>query len=472
MLKKRIFNLLIDTFHHIPTQSQEELFLATTEFLAENNFKEVLIVKGYAGTGKTECISAIINALQTLRFRSVLVTPTGRAAKVLAARSGKTVSTIHKKIYRQKSAKDSFGEFVLDKNLHKNTIFIVDEASMIGNSGENKLFGSGDLLGDLLKYVYSSDSCKLIMVGDTAQLPPVGLSISPALESATFLAEGIDVKETYLRDVVRQQSQSGILANATGLRAMVDSSGPYLPKIATTKFNDVIKLSGADLIEEISSSYDKHGIEDSIIICRSNKRANKFNEGIRNSILWREEQLTVGDLVMVVKNSYSWVEDFEELDFIANGDILKILKIKGYQELYGYRFADVTVSLLDYKNLEIDTKIILNTLSIETASLNYEDQKKLYFSIAEDYPDIKNKRALMLKIRENSFFNALQVKFAYAITCHKAQGGQWKNVFIDHGYLTDDMINKDFLRWLYTAFTRATDKVYLVNFKKDFFSNY
>lgn len=472
MLKKRIYNLLIDNFKYTPTQSQENLFVVATEFLANKDFRETLIIKGYAGTGKTEAISTIINTMQILRYRSILITPTGRAAKVLSARSGKNVSTIHKKIYRQKSAKDSFGEFVLDKNLHKNTIFIVDEASMIGNSGENKLFGTGNLLGDLLKYVYSSESCKLILVGDTAQLPPVGLSISPALGMDTYFAEDLRVKETYLRDVVRQKTESGILSNATELRNKVDSSGPYLPKISTDNFEDVIKISGEDLIEEISSSYDKYGIEDSIIICRSNKRANKFNEGIRNSILWREEQISVGDLVMVVKNSYSWVEDFEELDFIANGDILKILKIKGYQELYGYRFADVTVSLLDYENLEIDTKIIIDTLNIETASLNYEDQKKLYYAIAEDYPDIKNKRNLMLKIRENPYYNALQVKFAYAITCHKAQGGQWKNVFIDHGYLTEEMINKDFLRWLYTAFTRATKKVYLVNFKKEFFATY
>lgn len=472
MIKKRIFNLLVDNFNYSPTRSQENLFVTATEFIVNKDFKEVLIVKGYAGTGKTEAISTIINVLQTLRFRSVLITPTGRAAKVLAARSKKTVTTIHKKIYRQKSAKDSFGEFTLDKNLHKNTIFIVDEASMIGNSGENKLFGSGDLLGDLLQYVYSSETCKLMIVGDTAQLPPVGLSISPALDMDTYFTEGLKVKETYLRDVVRQKTKSGILSNATEIRNQVDSSGPFSPKINTQNFNDVIKLSGEDLIEEISDSYDKHGIEESIVICRSNKRANKFNEGIRNSILWREEQLTVGDLLMVVKNSYAWVEDFDELDFIANGDILKILKIKGYQELYGYRFADVTVSLLDYENLEIDTKIIIDTLNIETASLNYEDQKKLYYSIAEDYPNIKNKRNLMLKIRENPYFNALQVKFAYAITCHKAQGGQWKNVFVDHGYLTDEMINKDFLRWLYTAFTRATDKIYLVNFKKDFFLNY
>ena len=402
----------------------------------------------------------------------VWLAPTGRAAKVLAGYTKLPAFTIHKKIYRQTSSSDGFGRFVLDKNLHKNTYFIVDEASMISNeSSENSVFGSGRLLDDLLEYVYSGENCRLVLVGDTAQLPPVGLNISPALEVGSLEEYGFGVQMVELTEVVRQTRESGILINATEIRNRIgsDIAGSGFFPLSVNNFTDVEKISGGDLIESISSSYGKYGIFDTTIVTRSNKRANLYNKGIRNSILYRENEIERGDLLMVVRNNYFWADEEMKLDFIANGDIAEVTQIYKYEELYGFRFANVSLQFVDYENVEIDCKIFLESLNIETASFTYEQNRELFDAVSEDYMDIRNKRERWKKVRENPYFNALKVKFTYEIICHKAQGGQWKAVYIDHGYINKDMLDVEFYRWLYTAFTRSTEKLFLVNFDKGFF---
>jgi exodeoxyribonuclease-5 len=441
-------------------------------YIASDKPDEIMLIKGYAGTGKTTIINALTQTLGGLKIRAVLLAPTGRAAKVMAGYTGLSAFTIHKKIYRQKSSADGMGKFVLDKNLYKNTYFIVDEASMISNQpNENAIFGSGRLLDDLLEYVYSGENCRLVLVGDTAQLPPVGLNISPALDAACLDEHGFSVKEYELTEVVRQESDSGVLFNATKMRQLIASGepNPGFINIEMETFPDIEKISGGDLIEKISSCYDRYGFFETTVVTRSNKRANLYNKGIRGAILYKENEIEKGDLVMVVKNNYFWVGEGLELDFIANGDIAEIEKIYGYEELYGFRFANVCLRFIDYEHVEIDCKIFLETLTIETASFSQEKNRELFEAVSEDYTEIRNKRERWKKIKENPYFNALQVKFAYALTCHKAQGGQWKAVFIDHGYLVDDMLDTEYYRWLYTAFTRPTEKLFLVNFNKNFF---
>ncbi|MBE9467599.1 MAG: AAA family ATPase [Bacteroidetes bacterium] len=475
MIKNNILDLFKENFKYKPTKNQEKLIYELTNliinFERQHKDNEIFLLKGYAGTGKTTIISSFVKILNNLHLKTVLLAPTGRAAKVLSFYSGKNAYTIHKKIYRQKSAKDGFGKFVLNKNLHSYTFFIVDEASMISNSSnEATMFGSGRLLEDLIEYVYNDKKCMLIIVGDTAQLPPVGIDTSPALECDILEGYNLKVNELELTEVIRQSFNSGILFNATKLRVQIKEKPMefFFPKIKLKGFEDINKISGEDLIDEISTAYDKYGIEETIVVSRSNKRANKYNQGIRNSILYREEEISAGDYLMIVKNNYHWLGEDEKIDFIANGDIVEITRIKSYQEKYGIRFADVTIRFVDY-DLEIDTKIMLSTLSIETASLNYEQNKKLYYSVLADYSDIKSKKTQYELVKKDPFFNALQVKFSYAITCHKSQGGQWKAVFVDQGYLNDDMLNVEYLRWLYTAITRSTEKLYLVNFKSEFF---
>jgi exodeoxyribonuclease V len=461
----------LSEFKHISSQDQERLFDLLSLYITDRNPDSVFLLKGYAGTGKTSAISAVVKALEKNKINSILLAPTGRAAKVFSHYSEHQAYTVHKKIYRQKSSSDGFGNFVLDRNLHKDTLFIVDEASMISDSSqENSIFGTGRLLDDLIEYVYTGNNCKLILIGDTAQLPPVGLNLSPALEKDALEKYNLSVVEILLSEVVRQKKKSGILKNATELRQSLDTN-QIISKVPHFKINstDVMRISGEDLIETISSSYHKYGLDSVIVVNRSNKRANKYNQGIRNSILGRESEIAQGDYIMVVKNNYFWAEKTPEIDFIANGDIARIQKIKGYQELYGFRFADLTIRLLDYNNIELDVKVILDTLIIESASLGAEDNKRLYYAVLEDYADISNKKDKTKKIRIDPYFNALQIKFAYAITCHKAQGGQWQIVFLDQGYFTDDMINREYLRWLYTAFTRSVEKIYLVNFPDNFF---
>lgn len=471
MLKNYISSLIIDEIKFEPTDCQKEMACKVSEFIAVDHSNVVFLLKGYAGTGKTTALSALVRVLDTLKMKTVLLAPTGRASKVLSRYAGKPATTIHKKIYRQQSGIDGYGKFGLDRNLHTNTIFIIDEASMISNiPQENNIFGSGYLLSDVIEYVMSGENCRLILAGDTAQLPPVGFVVSPALEEEELKYFDLDVIKCELTQVVRQALKSGILENATTIRNLLTEAQPEgYWKIKTAGFKDIIQIGGADLIEEISNCYSKYGIDETIVVTRSNKRANKFNEGIRRSVLYREEQISTGDLVMIVKNNYYWTKQSEELDFIANGDIAEVVRIRKFEEKYGFYFVNVTLRLIDYKDVEIDCKIILDTLTIEAPSLSQTDQKKLFDEISQDYPEIRNKRKLWEKLREDEYFNALQVKFSYAITCHKSQGGQWKAVFLDHGYLTEEMIDREYLRWAYTAFTRPTDRLYLVNFNKEFF---
>lgn len=472
MIKNHLKTLLTQNLPFTPTNCQLRLIEVLASYIFSDEPDEIMLIKGYAGTGKTTMLYSLTQALNKLKIRSVLLAPTGRAAKVLAGYTKMPAFTIHKKIYRQKSASDGFGQFVLDKNLFKNTYFIVDEASMISNEiNENSVFGSGRVLDDLLEYVYSGENCRLVLVGDTAQLPPVGLNISPALEIMSLENYGFSVKMVELTDVVRQAEGSGILSNATYLRNRIGNevaASGFFP-VSINEFNDIERISGAELIESITSSYDKYGIFETTVVTRSNKRANLYNKGIRGSILYRENEIEKGDLLMVVKNNYFWNDEDLKLDFIANGDIAEVVQIYKYEELYGFRFANVCLRFVDYEDVEFDCKIFLETLSIETASFTYEQNKQLYEAVSEDYSDIRNKRERWKKIKENAYFNALQVKFAYAITCHKAQGGQWKAVYIDHGFVNEDMLDTEYYRWLYTAFTRPTEKLFLVNFDKGFF---
>ena len=446
-----------------PSSQQHELIMSLAEFLLSPN-DTIYLLKGFAGTGKTSVVSALIRALHQLKQNVVLLAPTGRVAKVLSSYSGFPAFTIHKKIYRQHIVGDEMSLFSLGVNMHKHTLFIVDEASMIATSAERN-FGSGDLLGDLLSFVYGGEGCRLLMIGDVAQLPPVGQEYSPALDNLFVAGYGFSVRDFLLTEVFRQSEDSGILKNATFLRTLLTNEqfGEF-PDL-DLNFPDIVKVGGEDLIEELSSAYSRDGIHDTIIVSRSNKRANIFNNGVRNRILYREEELSSGDLLMVVRNNYFWSKQSDgKLDFIANGDVAEVKRIRRIQEMYDFRFADVELYFPDY-DIEIDAKVLLNVLQSESASLNSEDSNKLFLSVQEDYLDIRNKRDRLKKMREDPFLNALQVKFAYSVTCHKAQGGQWKNVFIDKGYVTDEMVDIEYLRWLYTAVTRATERLYLINWE-------
>ena len=427
---------------------------------------------GYAGTGKTSVISSIVKTLDSLRMRSVLLAPTGRAAKVLASYSGRQAFTIHKKIYRQKSSKDGLGSFSLDRNLHKDTFFIVDEASMVSNSsGDSSLFGSGRLLDDLIEYVYSGTECKLILVGDTAQLPPVGSVVSPALDPVSLGSYGFGLISCELKQVVRQSETSGVLMNATRVRLQVAENDLVHPSIDCINYKDTIRITGEELIDEISSAYGTCGMEGTIIVVNSNKQANRYNQGIRNRIFFREEEISPGDMVMVVKNNYSIIDEDEEgAGFIANGDIAEVRKIRQYEERYGFRFADMVLKFPDY-NLETEAKVMMDVLHLDTPALPSDRNKELYQNILADYLHIKTRRKQFEAVKSNPYFNALQIKFAYAVTCHKAQGGQWERVFIDQGMFNRNEISIDYLRWFYTALTRSTDKVYLVNFSENFFGS-
>ena len=468
MLRNFISERLLENLDFQPTLGQEDLIRELGFFLSSEDVSEIMLVKGYAGTGKTTLVKSLVLTLSSLKQKSVLLAPTGRAAKVLTAYSGHPAWTIHKKIYRQKSGKDGLGEFVLDRNLHKNTCFIVDEASMIGDRSPETFFGSGDLLRDLVDYVEAGSQCSLVLVGDTAQLPPVGLEMSPALNRERLEGFGYRVREIELTDVVRQAEDSGILHNATSIRNLITDGLEDYPRFNFDAFPDITMISGAELLETISSSYDRYGTSDTIVVTRSNKRANEFNAGIRNQILWREEQLSPGDLLMVVKNNYFWKDEEKRVDFIANGDIIRVEKVLSTEEVHGHKFAIILITLPDYQDIEMEVKVLLDVIDLETPSLSYDQQKTLYLSVAEDYPNESSRRKVSEKISTDPYYNALQVKFAYAVTCHKAQGGQWKSVFLDQGYFTEEMLSLDYLRWLYTAFTRASEKLYLVNFAKQF----
>ncbi|MCK5822247.1 MAG: AAA family ATPase [Bacteroidales bacterium] len=454
-----------------PTEGQSTAIQDISDFIWNKFQDEIFILKGYAGTGKTTLIASVVRVLKRYKRRTVLLAPTGRAAKVLTSYSGHQALTVHKKIYRQKKMNDGFAEFGLDRNLHKNTLFIVDEASMISShSMDLSIFGSGRLLDDLISYVYSGVDCKLIFCGDTAQLPPVGLDISEALSVSVIERYGFNVKQAVLKDVVRQDQLSGILHNATSLRThLAGEVNGLFPKLTNEGFSDFIRLTGNDLIDQIQSSYDNPGIDETIIVCRSNKQANKYNQGIRGRVLWKEEEITTGEQLMVVKNNYYWLKDEDEIDFIANGDVIELVRVQEYRELYDLRFAKVLARLKSYRDLEFSCWILLDTLTAETPAMHRDAMKEFYFKVMDDYQHVKGKKQRMDAVREDQFFNALQIKYAYAVTCHKAQGGQWEHVYVDQGYITEDKLDRDYYRWLYTAVTRATSKLFLVNFKDEFF---
>lgn len=435
------------------------------DFLSEPKNDTLLLLKGYAGTGKTTLIGAVVKTLSEMRAGYVLMASTGRAAKVFSHYSGFPAYTIHKKIYRQKSFSNELDNFSLNDNLHKNTLFIVDEASMISNDGiSGAAFGSGRLLDDLIEYVYAGQGCRLLIIGDDAQLPPVGEDESPALCAEVLRGYGLDVTECILTEVIRYSGRNGILTNATMLRDRMAADDIYdLPLLSLKGFEDISSVPGSELIEAINSSYNEVGMDETMIICRSNKRAYLYNKGIRNTILYREDELNTGDILMIAKNNYHWTADCKEMDFIANGDIAVVRRVRRTQEMYGFRFADVILSFPDHNDIEFELKILLDTLHSDYPSLSREDSDHLFNAVMEDYSDITNKRERMKKLKEDSFYNALQVKYAYAVTCHKAQGGQWKRIFIDQGYITEDTFTPDYYRWLYTALTRASERLYLVN---------
>ncbi|MDL2224269.1 AAA family ATPase [Bacteroidales bacterium OttesenSCG-928-M06] len=451
-------------FPFTPTSEQQLALEGIVNFLFEQNNDSLFLLKGYAGTGKSSLVGALVKTIKELKQKSVLLAPTGRAAKVFASYAEQTAYTIHKKIYRQKIFSNEPSGFIQADNLHKNTIFIVDEASMISNSGLDSFsFGSGRLLDDLIHYVYSGEGCRLILLGDSAQLPPISQTDSPALDENILRGYGLEVTSVTLTQVVRQTETSGILMNATLIRKAIKKGDVNtFPKINTKDYLDIQVVKGEEMIEEMEKAYNNDGMEETIIISRSNYGANLFNTGVRNQILWREEELSFGEMLMVVKNNYFWSENIPEMDFIANGDLMEIKRIKKRQEIYGFHFCDVIVYFPDYDK-EADLKIILETLHSNTSGLSKEMSDQLFFSILEDYSDIPTQREKMKKMKADPFFNAVQVKYAYAVTGHKAQGGQWKNVFLDVSYIPQDYLGLDFYRWLYTAFTRATEKVYLIN---------
>ncbi|SMG10316.1 ATP-dependent DNA helicase [Sphingobacterium psychroaquaticum] len=469
-----IQKLLTQQFHWPPTVQQSAAFALLEEFLSVFHPLHCFILKGYAGTGKTTIISALVKTLPHIRKRSVLLAPTGRAAKVMSHYAGRKAFTIHKKIYRKKSAASIDMDFVLAENLHEDTLFIIDEASMISDDGVQ--FFSRSLLDDLIRYVRTGKNCSLMFVGDIAQLPPVGMVESPALDPAHLSANyHLQVFHYELQEVVRQKQESGILFNATRIRDDIreeQQDNLNFPQIQTKGFHDIFRMNGDRLIEGLHYSYDNFDIENTIVICRSNRSANLYNKHIRNQILFREEEITGGDLIMVVRNNYYWLQQHDEANtgFIANGDLARIRKVTNMHEQHGFRFADIALDFLDDDELDpITCRVLLDSIYVDAPNLPYEQQQQLYEAIANDYADIPTKKDRMEAIKKDPYYNALQIKFAYAITCHKAQGGQWPCVFVDQGYLHDEMLNTDFLRWLYTAVTRATQQLFLVNFNPKFY---
>ena len=452
------------------TISQKTVVEKLSEWLSSPDYSQIFVLNGYAGTGKTTLISAFVDVLTDMGTKCILLAPTGRAAKVLSRYSGREALTIHKKIYREKTNADYESKFSLNINKERGAVFIVDEASMLSDSsGEGQIFGSGSLLDDLIKYVRSGKECRLILVGDNAQLPPVGADYSPALDESVMQGYG-DVVYASMDDVVRQSAESGILFNATMVRCMLENYICEIPKF-DMNFPDIESINGGELMEKLQDCYDRYGREETIVITRSNKRANRYNEGIRRYNLSAEEAIESGDMLMVVKNNYHYTERIEDcpMSFMANGDIALLKRIRRFEDFYGFHFAEAILSFPDYNDTEIECKILLDTISSESPSLTREESRRLFDEVEKDYTDIKSKIKRYKEIRENPHFNAVQVKFAYAVTCHKAQGGQWRAVFIDRCLFGDEPISRDMLRWLYTALTRATDKLYLVNFDERFF---
>lgn len=469
MNEEAIISGILSQLQFSPTSSQHKAINKLSKFFLSKNENDIFVLKGYAGTGKTHLISSIVKFFESNYLSSYLLAPTGRAAKVFSSYSGKEATTIHRKIYWSSGMETS--ETRIQRNNSTNTIFFVDEASMISTDSQNDMFGSQhNLLDDLISYIFSNDNCKLVLIGDTAQLPPIGVSESNALNISYLKQYSSNIVECTLSEVVRQEKISSIIDNATSLRNAINAiKTNSFPKFKALPHSDVRSIKGDELIEAINKSYDTYGIDDTMIITRSNKRANVFNNGVRNSILFREEELTAGDFLMVTKNNYFWSKELKELPFIANGDLVKIVKVRRHEEMYGFRFVNVTISLIDNLDLELDVKIILESLQSDTPSLSKDKQQQLEMNILEDYEDISTASGKWRKMKENPFFNALQVKYGYAVTCHKAQGGQWSSVFVDQGYVTTETIDLEYYKWLYTAITRAQKQLFLVNFSDDFF---
>ena len=515
---------VVREFGFTPTYDQQNALETFARFLADRSQNCVMVMRGSAGTGKTSLAGAMVRTFTRLGQKLLLMAPTGRAAKVFAMNSGHTAFTIHRKIYREKSYSGIGGQFNLNDNMHKNTLFMIDEASMIGRGGGmTSDFGTGDLLSDLVQFVYNGQNCRMLLVGDCAQLPPVGEEEAPALHAEVLETMGLKVYECDLREVLRQSQDSGILVNATYIRSLTPAPSPRrgeaqlesdsglidsnmsesrlnssfsprrgkvqtasdsgldfsefscdnllkvgLPRIRFKGFADIVMVPGDELVERISSSYADVGMDETMVVTRSNKRANVYNQGIRATVLDREDELCTGDLLMVVKNKYldKPQGDHGQLAFIANGDRVKVQRVRNIRELFGFRFADVWLQFPDYDDFEMQQTVILDTLTTEAPALTHEQQEQLYEAVMEDYADIPLKRDRMAKLKQDEYFNALQIKYAYAVTCHKAQGGQWAHVYIDQGYMTDDMLTPDYIHWLYTAFTRATEKLFLVNWPK------
>ena len=464
MIQDELKYRIIQTLGLSPTPEQAQALDVFAQFMTDRSDQVVMILRGSAGTGKTTLASAIVKAMAALKQKLLLLAPTGRAAKVFSIHAGHAAYTIHRRIYRQKSAGD-LSSFNLNDNLNRDTLFLVDEASMISNLGLGETaFGSGCLLDDLMQFVYSGQNCRLLMIGDKAQLPPVGEEESPALSADVLRGYGMRVYETDLNQVLRQNQASGILWNATQIRQMIThDSMTQLPKIRFSGFTDIQVVPGGELIDALSTSYSRMGTDETIVITRSNKRANIYNQGIRNQVLDREEELCRGDLLMIVKNNYFWTEGSKEIPFLANGDIAVVQRVRHVHELYGFRFAEVTMQFPDYDDFELTATVCLDTLTSEAPALTREQQEQLFNAVMEDYADITVKAERIKKLKGDKYYNALQVKFAYAVTCHKAQGGQWAHVYLDQGYMTDDMLTPDYIHWLYTAFTRATERLCLVN---------
>ena len=476
MITDELKGRIRQAFGFVPTAEQERAMGVFSDFLTARSDSAVMVLRGSAGTGKTTLAAAIVRALLGLKQKLLLMAPTGRAAKVFSLYADHPAYTIHRRIYRQKTAGD-LSAFNLNDNLHADTLFIIDEASMISYGGNtlNAQFGSGSLLDDLVRYVYNGRNCRMLLIGDKAQLPPVGEEESPALMGGVLRGYGLDVYETDLNEVLRQRQRvggqspgmglhSGILWNATQIRSLVDDL--VLPKLRIKGFADISIVPGDELIESLATSYSRAGIDETIVITRSNKRANIYNQGIRRTILDREDELCRGDQLMIVKNNYFWAKGEEAPPFLANGDLCVVQRVRHHQELYGFRFAEVTLQFPDYDDYELTATVLLDTLTSEAPALTHEQQEALYEQVMADYADIPLKADRISKIKADAYYNALQVKYGYAVTCHKAQGGQWAHVYIDQGYMTDDMLTPDYIHWLYTALTLATEKVFLVNWPK------
>ena len=470
MLSTHISHQIYAKLSFEATFNQKKIIEKLSSWLSDDDFSRIFILNGYAGTGKTTIIATLVSALNDLGIKIILLAPTGRAAKVLSRYAGKEAFTIHKRIYRERSITDFESRFSLDYNKERGALFIVDEASMLAASAsEGATFGSGNLLDDLISYVRSGKECRLMLVGDDAQLPPVGDDYSPALQPSELLPYG-DVEYTTMDEVVRQSKDSGILFNATMLRVMLENRIYEIPHFDMSR-PDFQRVEGSELLETLQDCYDRYGRDETIVITRSNKRANRYNEGIRRYNLSAEEEIESGDMLMIVKNNYHYAERDEQspMSFVANGDVVRLKRIRRFEEFYGFRFIDAVVEFPDYDDYQMEAKVMLDTLASESPSLTRDQSHQLFLEVEKDYEDIKAKAKRYRAIRENPHFNAMQVKFAYAVTCHKAQGGQWKAVFVDRCLFGDETMSKDMLCWLYTAITRATEHVYLVNFDDRFF---